>query len=416
MIKQTQYIEATSHSNNRTEFTVPKYMCNNFRLIDFGVKTYTPATDRQYPYGCGALCLIDTITVYDGSTIISQSRGVNQFSAFREQCDGASANYSIGSSLYNNSLNYEPNQTIQINQTAPTLGAGKENLTYVDLWKIVPFFLGLDLEAYNQMRQAVKKGNKKQIKKLVKSANVIPCDKLNLRIVIEYSQLSADLLFHNGQESDTYDINRPILCVDKISGAPSSNDFQIVYDNYDLEIIKLNGFDANPGEGTELAEQQLRLYACDGKFLKDITLVNSAISAYEGASSFFSGSQFKESMNIIVNSEKLIPYDLNTPARKQMYLNYSKSNFMTPILSNVYGHGATEDNKLYGGPNDNASLMTKLNSYLTLTVDQRINQLVLQYQRSTYTNDFQFEPIMMNCFYTTQRTLNYKNGQMVIAY
>ena len=113
MIKQTLYLEANSHSNNRTEFLIPKFQLNNFRLIDFGVKTYTGGGNRQYPYSTGALCLIDTITVYDGATIICQSRGVNQYAAFREQCDGASSNYSIGSSLYNNSLNYEANEKIE---------------------------------------------------------------------------------------------------------------------------------------------------------------------------------------------------------------------------------------------------------------------------------------------------------------
>ena len=416
MLKQTQYVEASTHSNSFTEFMLPMVPARNFRLISFGVSSYSGGNDRRYAHSTGSLCLIDTITVYSGSTVVSQTRGSNYLSAFKELCDGGNANYSVGSTLYQNSLNYEPNTTIQVNELSNPLGQAVSNLTQIDLYKLVPFFLGLDLEGYKQMAKAVKKGDKKKVKEMIRSSNVIRCDKLQLRVVIEYTKMSADMLFKNGLTTDTFNINKPVLVMDRIMGDKLDNNFEMVYDNYDLESFSLPLVQPQTDSDT-----QARLYGCDGKYLKEVTLITSSNldNANRNANFklFGSSAQYKEVVNLLVNSEKLIPTEIDTPARKQLFLNYSKPAFMAPILSNQVSHGGTVNNALYGANTTNAYVNNTQFSYLTLNVNQRINQLSLQYRRRGYNtgNTAQVFPIQMLCFYTTQRTLVYKDGQLTVS-
>jgi hypothetical protein len=413
MLKQTQYVEASTHSNQFTEFMIPNVPARNFRLISFGISSYQGGNDRRYAESTGSLSLIDNITVYSGSTVVCQTRNANYLSSFKELCDGGNANYSVGSTLYQNSLNYEPNTTIQVNQTSNPLGQALSNLTQIDLYKLVPFFLALDLEGYKTMAKAVKKGDKRKIKDLIRSSNVIRCDKLQLRLVIEYTKMTPDVLFKNGNSADTYIINRPVLVMDRIMGEQLENNFQMVYDNYDSESFRLEGAVANTD-----VQSQVRLYGCDGKYLKEVTLINAGNpdpTRNTNFKQFGSIAMNKEVINLLVNSNKLIPTEIDSPARKQMFLNASKPAFMTPILSNLYDHGGIQNNQLYGANTTDAFINTKQFSYLSLNVNERINQLSLQYNRRTYNAGAQIQAMNMLCFYTTQRTLVYKDGNLTVS-
>jgi len=413
MLKQTQYVEASTHSNQYTEFMIPAVPARNFKLISFGISSYSGGTNRRYAYGNGSLSLIENITVYSGTTVVCQTRGVNYLSTFKELSDGGLSNYSVGSTLYQNSLNYEPNTTIQVNQISNPLGQSVSNLTQIDLYKLVPMFLGLDLEGYKTMAKASKKGDKRKMKEMINSSNVIRCDKLQLRMVIEYTKMSPDLVFKNGASTDSYVINRPVMVMDRIMGEELENNFQMVYNNYDLESFFLEGAAANND-----VQSQVRLYGCDGKYLKDVTLITTGMPSANRNTNFKqfgSIAQNKEVINLLVNSEKLIPTEIDSPARKQMYLNYSKPTFMTPILSNLYGHGGSQNNQLYGANTTDAYINNAQFSYLTLDVEQRINQLALQYKRKTFNAGAQIEPINVLCLYTTQRTLVYQNGVLSVS-
>lgn len=416
MMKTTVYVEASTHNNDYTEFMIPRYACQNFRLIDFGIKTYTAnggGDPRGYAGNTGALSLIDTITIYSGTQVVCQTRGVGYLSGLKQLSDGANSNFSIGSSLYQNLLSYEANDTIQIKNETATLASN--NLTYIDLYKIVPFFLGLDLEGYKSMHKAVKKGDNKKIKELIRTSNLIRCDKLPLRVVIEYTKTTPDVLFRNGNVADTFVLNRPVLVIDKITGAKLDDKFQVVYDTYNVESVMFDGAAAN----TDVPMKQVKLYGCDGKYLKEVSFINSGLNDpnYNAVFKMYgSVAMNKEVMNLLVNSNKVVPMEIDSPARKQMYLNYSKPNFMCPILSNVFGHGATQANQLYGANTSEGYKVSNQYSYLTLSVDERINQMALQYQRKAFSGGAQIRQIQMICLYTTQQTLSYQDGNLIVAY
>jgi hypothetical protein len=415
MLKQSVYVEPSSHSNQYTEFIVPAYPARNFRMIAFGINSYTGGNDRHYSHSCGALSLIDTITVYSGSTVVSQTRGANYLSAFKEMSEGGVNNISIGSTVYQNSLNYALNATINVNKVSDHFNtAGIINTGMVELYKLCPFFLGLDVEGYSAMAKAVKKNDNRKKKQLIKSSNVIRCDKLNLRIVIQYTSLSPDLLFVNGVATDTYVINRPVLVMDKIMGAELKDNFQIVYDNHDLESFTIKGAVAD----TDMPMEQIKLYGANDKFVHNVILINSGETSHNYFKMFRSVAMNKEEINLVVNGELLLNFNMDSPARKQMFLNYSKPQFMCPMLSNLYGHAAAENNQLYGP--DNGTTIASENfsefSYLSLDIGQKISQLALQYKRRTYRNGTQTNNFNMLCFYTTQRVLSYSNGVLNVSY
>jgi hypothetical protein len=379
VLKQTQYISASSHSNDRTEFVIPQnFIGKNFRLIDFGLESYSQA-GRYYAYSTGSLCVIDRLTLYSGSEIINSCRLTPHLAAKQQLAQMGSTNYSIGSVIYQNSLGYNIGSATDSRYSqdvSPQLSdVNNSNLTWVDLGKYLPFLLGLDVDGYSKLGQALRKGKRRQAREIISKSNVIRCDLLNLRLEIEY-QTQPQNVFVNGVSTDTFVIRRPTLCIDKLIGLPNlSDNFSVMYDNFDAELAPITS-------STDL--QQIRLTGCDGRFLKEVTMSN--VPLLNGGGHFYpetfkqfgSLGQLNERVNMIVNSEKLLPQDCDSTARKQMYLDYNNPKFMCPLFSNLYDHSGRA---LYTA--DSIRNMGEF-SYLSLDVGQRIVNLYLQYQRDLY--------------------------------
>jgi len=412
MLKKTLYQDPQSHNGvpgGLTVFHVPKTELRNFRLIDFGVATYTGGANRQYAYSAGAMSLIDTITVFDGSVELAQVRGVGYLGAKRQQDDSGAQNFSVGSTLYGSQLVYDPAVTISARVNSVFLGQGTSALVQIDLGKILPIFYGLDLDAYGKMSRAVKGGKRRQVRELIKQANVIPARDMDLRIVIQYTSLTASQLFKNGVDTDVFTFQRPILVVDEIVGAPRQTDFQIVYDVYDVENVTLPAVAATVVASTP----NLRLQGADGSYLKEVTLINAQ---YPGSTlnfnlkGFSSTAQNEETINLIVNSELLLPVDCDTPARKQMFFNFNSPRAILPILTNLYGHGGTAG--LYSG-NGTTNLQTM--SYISLDVEKKISSLFLQYSRKGFVGGAGIESINLIAMYTIQKVLQHKSGRSLVV-
>jgi hypothetical protein len=412
MLKKTLYQDPQSHNGvlgGLTVFHVPKAELRNFRLIDFGVATYSSG-GRQYAYNVGAMSIVDTITVFDGSVELAQVRGVGYLGAKRQGDDSGAQNYSVGSALYGSQLVYDPAVTISSRDSAsPALGGAVSNLVQIDLGKILPFFYGLDLDAYGKMSRAVKGGKRRQVRELIKQANVIPARDMDLRIVIQYTSLLPSQLFVNGVDTDVVTFQRPILVVDEIIGAPRQTDFQIVYDVYDIENVTLPAVAAT----VTAATPNLRLQGADGSYLKEVTLINAQ---YPGSTlnpnfkGFSSTAQNEETINLIVNSELLLPVDCDSPARKQMFMNYNSPRAICPILTNLYGHGGTAG--LYSGQGT-VNLQTM--SYISLDIERKISSLFLQYSRRGFVAGAGVESINLIALYTIQKVLQHKMGRSVVV-
>jgi hypothetical protein len=320
--------------------------------------------------------------------------------------------YSKTQSLIQNQLNLDVEDNIKVKTENLNSGLGAKNPTYLDLWRLLPFLMGLDVEKFSELQKSIKNKDRKKVREILKTSNVIHSDKLNLRLVIEYSTKSPSQLFVNGNNADTYNILKPVLCVDQVM-AETSNSFQVVYDNWDNEVINIT-----PAlVGVDKKEDRL-LYGCIGKYLSDVWIENCATSSNLNPAFLDNGSYglLNEMVNLVVNEKQIIPNNqCNTSARKQMYLNYTSPNMMCPLLSNVYGHGATQNNILYGANTTIAYQGVGKYSYLKLSVEKVVESLRLYLDFKAFDAGVTLGAFNVNLFYRTKKTLSFNNGQVLVS-
>jgi len=414
-MKKTLYVQPAVHNNQYTEIMVPKYKLQNFRLIDLGVQNYVAnggGNPRKYNDLTGAVSLIDTVSLFNDTTLINQCRNCDKLMEFSQLSEGAMMNYSKTSSLNQSQLNIDADDVIQVKTENLNNALGAKNPTYLDLWRLIPFLLGLDVEKFSLLQKSLKNKDRKQVRQILKTSNVIHADKLNLRLVIEYSTKSPSQLFVNGNDSDTYNILKPVLCVDQVM-AETSNSFQVVYDNWDNETINITPV----ASGTDKKEDRI-LYGCIGKYLSDVWIENCATSSNLSSRFLANGSYglLNEMVNLVVNEKQIIPNNqCNTPARKQMYLNYTSPNMMCPVLCNVFGHGGTANNELYSANTTPAYQNVGKHSYLNLSVEKVVESLRLYLDFKATGAGVLLGAFNVNLFYRTKRTLSYNNGQILIS-
>jgi len=415
-MKKTLYVQPGVHNNQYTEFMIPKYTLQNFRLLDLGVQSYVAnggGSARQYNYLSGAVSLIDTISLYNDTELVNQCRSCDKVMGFSTLSEGTMMTYSKTQNLIKNQLNLDAEETIKIKAQNINTALGAKNPTYLDLWRLLPFLMGLDIDKFVELQKSLRNKDRKRVRQILKTSNVIHGDRLNLRMVIEYTTKSPSQLFVNGNDADTYTILKPVLCVDQVFDATSSNSFQVVYDNWDNEVINISPVAA----GSEKKEDRL-LYGCIGKYLSDVWIENCATSSNLSPGFLDNGSYglLNEMTNLVVNEKQVIPNNqCNTPARKQMYLNYTQPNMMCPLLSNVYGHGGTADDVLYGADTTPAYQNVGKYSYLNLNVDKVVESLRLYLDFKGFDAGVTLGALNVNLFYRTKKTLSYNNGQTLIS-
>jgi hypothetical protein len=195
--------------------------------------------------------------------------------------------------------------------------------------------------------------------------------------------------------------------------AETSNSFQVVYDNWDNETINITPV----ASGTDKKEDRI-LYGCIGKYLSDVWVENCATSSNLSSRFLANGSYglLNEMVNLVVNEKQIIPNNqCNTPARKQMYLNYTSPNMMCPVLCNVFGHGGTANNELYSANTTPAYQNVGKHSYLNLSVEKVVESLRLYLDFKATGAGVLLGAFNVNLFYRTKRTLSYNNGQILIS-
>ena len=195
---------------------------------------------RQYNTLTGAVSLMDTISLYNDTELINQCRNCDKVMEFSELSEGAMMSYSKTQNLIQNQMNLDADLFIEVKPSNINPELGVKNPTYIDLWRFLPFLMGLDLDKFSELQKAIKNKDRKKVKQILKTSNVIHANKLNLRLVIEYSTKSPSQLFVGADDSDSYNIIKPVLVCDEVN-EPVSNSFQVVYDNWDNEMVTIVG-------------------------------------------------------------------------------------------------------------------------------------------------------------------------------
>jgi len=415
-MKKTLYVQPGVHNNQYTEFMIPKNTLQNFRLIDLGVQDYVAnggGGGRNYNYLSGAVSIIDTISLYNDTELINQCRNCDKVMGFTQLSEGIMTNYSKTSQLNQSQLNIDVDNIIQVDSrnVNPILGA--KNPTYLDLWRLLPFLMGLDLDKFNELQTSLKNKNVKKVRSILRTSNVINANKLNLRMVIEYSTKSPSQLFGNANDGDTYNVSKPVLVVDQVM-AESSNSFQVVYDNWDNEIINITPV----ASGQDKKEDRI-LYGAEGKYISDVWVLNCATVSNLDVSGYLDNGSyalFNEMVNLVVNESMVIPNNqCDTPARKALYLHYTNPLMMCPLLSNLTGHGGTANNQLYGPSTSITSKGLGKYSYVSFNIDKVVKNMRLYLDFKAIGAGVTLGNVNVNLFYRTKKTLSYNNGQTLIS-
>lgn len=424
-LKKTYYQNpSTDDKKTRVEYVINQSgNLKNFRLINFGVDTYTPIVNPtvvSYPATCGAYALIDTISLYsdiDGQ-LLSQVRNVGDVMAFKMLCDSQQTNTNIDDVLSMSSLNYKIdyiNGNTQISDIASDLTTNTDHRTaYIDLGKILPILYGLDVETYNKL---LKEKDKRKVKKMLRDNGMIS-GQLKLRIVIEYSQLPYSQLFQNGNDNDTVTLTSPILAYD-LYDDDGTKSLSIVYDDYVTELLN-TGLQVANASGQK-RDNNYYLKGCIGRKVREITLMNKPTvcnDTYRNDSkNFCSAGLFNEQINFTINNELQFQNNaISNTTCKAGYLDYSKQQFTCPILAQSNCH-LTKIGIGVGG----------MISYLDFfTNDENVvTSIDLDHQYETYltgANVGASDPALLGAFqyllmYTSKRVLSFdkQSKDLVVA-
>lgn len=437
-MKRTEYQQPSSHSNAFTEFILTGCEAKNLKISQFGMSSYTAngGGNRYFPYLAGGSCIIDTITAYnyeDGS-IIDQLRNVPSFIAYRTLMNRPDYLYSSAATQLQGALNYDlmndvaptnPPTAFQLTRGSdqPSIVSGNALIT-LDLGDLIHYFLGLDQDSYTQYRAALKDRNHRRVKQIKQASNGVRCDLVPIRIRIMYSTKPANMLFVGGNQADTYVINPPVLVYDRLDVTDPSKNMTVVYDRYEQDVFSTS-IDAAKGLGSKLTDDKA-LYGAVGKLCTELVLINAPQSqdvSNQTSLSFSSTGLWNENIQMIVNGLPIIPANkLDTPARKQLYLNYSKPNFTTPLLGSLYWHQADIlGNGLFGNVgNTTAWYLQRSYSYLALDIGARINTLRLirsydKFQTNAISTPSQLGQLNTTIYYRNRYILSHKDGETLIV-
>jgi hypothetical protein len=422
-IKKTYYQNAsTDDQKTRVEYSINQNgNLKNFRLLNFGVNTYTPTVNPtvvSYPSTCGAYCLIDTISLYsdiDGQ-LLSQVRNVGDVMAFSTLCDPQETNTNLDDGLYMSSnnymINYNNGETTIKNYRYDLTINNTQHQTYINLGKILPILYGLDLETYNKL---LKEKDKNKVRKVLRDNGMIS-GKLKLRIVIEYSQLPYSQLFANGNDNDVVTLMSPILAYD-IYDDDGSKSLSIVYDDYVTEIVN-TGLSVSNVAGVK-RDNNYYLKGCIGRKVREITLINKPTicnNQYRlNCKNFCSAGLFNEQINFTINNELQFQNNaINNLTCKAGYLDYSKQQFTCPTLAQTLCHNTTIN------ADSNGNL-----SYLNFFTDDEnvITSIQLNHEYETYmsgANVNASDPALLGSFqylliYTSKRVLSFDKQSKIIT-
>lgn len=400
--KKTNYKTPSSQNSQIIAWSVPKerVIAKDFKIVNFGLKSYSGGAPAYYPAFCGVTCLIDTITVYDGAQQVAQLRQVPQKVAEIMLSNPADWNYSLYSTQYQTGLAYDLSndvppssapvyfQTIGLGGDILALGTGAAQ-SCIELGSLLPYFYGLDSESYDRYTRARNRRDMRELRRIVRRSTGIPIGHMDLRIEIQLSQLDNTLLFVGGQSGADKQYEIPQLVYDSYE-APDMPEFAIVYDNYDYE-----GFSTAAKSVGDRETIDRPLNSSIGNYCKEITMINAPqvqdISNTRTLSYCSVG--LKDEMdNLIINDLLVVPKNVcNTPARKQMYLNYTRPLFTTPVGGSVYSHMlSTTPNGLFGPTAtaaNPAALLQRCFSYVTFGVGAVIGNARVLKEYTSYSDN-----------------------------
>lgn len=379
----THQLDPVLFDQRRCEFRLdPKVYLSNWRLADLGIKVSggnqdhtTKHRNTRFATNLGAYAIIDRIRLLNGSVEIAELRNVNQFLAFnnlqRTNANAFNVNRTLNKSSF--ALDVESDasavprmQLKKYNEMDTTLTTDANTpLSYLDLTQVIPF---LKAQSY-----------------------VLGTELQSLRLVIEFLPPTTaninKIILSDDTPVTAYEILKPTLIIDELADSTAASKLKnkpITYINMDHEVV-------NVSANTTTINQRLRAF--DDKLVRRMLMLNEDVnntipSKYFGGLTSYA--MYKQKLQFSLNGGKLFPYNGIEDENQQLaMLNDTWGTHILPQGAQMFDlrHKPslyayqTSDQKLYAEAGNLVSQM----SYAGFQVNQKIDELQLEYQRSVFT-------------------------------
>ena len=379
----THQLDPVLFDQRRCEFRLdPKVYLSNWRLADLGIKVTggnqdhsTKHRNTRFATNLGAYAIIDRIRLLNGSVEIAELRNVNQFLAFnnlqRTNANAFNVNRTLNKSSF--ALDVESDasavprmQLKKYNEMDTTLTTDANTpLSYLDLTQVIPF---LKAQSY-----------------------VLGTELQSLRLIIEFLPPTTaninKIILSDATAVTAYEILKPTLIIDELADSTAASKLKnkpITYINMDHEVV-------NVSANTTTINQRLRAF--DDKLVRRMLMLNEDVNNAT-PSKYFGGltsyAMYKQKLQFSLNAGKLFPYNGIEDENQQLaMLNDTWGTHILPQGAQMFD--LRHKPSLYAYQSSNGSIYPEAGnlvsqmSYAGFQVNQKIDELQLEYQRSVFT-------------------------------
>ena len=384
----THIVRPIYHNKQRTEFRLPaKNLLSNWRLVNVGCSVDATAVGNnvKYPVNSGCHCLFENIYLYaNDNQLIASLRNAHQYLAVVDALQNNAEETSLTHYLTQNGMGFTVgvDGKIKMSADSPVL-TGDVTTTPKGRLDLTTALKYLDY------------------------TKVVPCDVLDLRLVIEWSQSGTNFnMDPTGPAVTITAIAEPELIVDEIDGAsPQSGSVQYWNVENDRAVI-----DAVPA-GADPKETEFKLDGYDGKVVNRVLMLNNINSIPEQKTGIDrSVPQVGEEVDILLNGKQVIPFGgINSASKKQHLFNSTWGSMNFPLGCNMEGMDGVVD--IYTDANIPAF------SYggMSWADAGRITDCQIKYKRFHGAIPAQQNSMNYIVFAEVGRAMEYKDSKVVVA-
>ena len=406
---KTHMLHCNYHNatTGRTEFRLPsKVLLNTWRLSAVGA---LPSEDVEYVRNLGVGGLIKHIHLYAGKVPVEEVREAHRWVAFESLRNSTLANVDKEPDLTGVSLGYELGG-VETDSEVQTIKLANPDGSRV--------FADVGTAA-SQIAGTLGTFSLNKVLHYLRYDDLIPCNLVDMRLVIEWRMNDAAYVFQSDSGAITYTMREPVLFVDevvdprvvkKVSGGAS-----IPYFVMERDTIVI------PAAGDGLVQKNLiRFNNFKNKSVRRMLLINNPNIVPDNDTSFIkddcSATQHQQKINFRVNGREYFPF--NGVNQENKALDMTASAWGSLDLAN----GLQWDG-LHGAPNflvglvDSYELVGKF-SYFGFNLNERVDDIDIIYERTGRgaAESNQRAAFTMMIYGEVARVLTIKNGQAVVSY
>eukprot|EP00729_Bicosta_minor_P003454 gene3454-31163_t len=378
----THQLDPVFFDQRRAEFRLdPKVYLSNWRLADLGIQvaggnsaTTSKHHNNRYATNLGAYAIIDRIRLLNGSVELAELRNVNQYLAFNNlQRTNANA--------------FNVNRTLNKSSFALDVESDDSGVPRMQLKK----YGEMDTTLTNDANTPLSYLDLTQVLGFLKSQSyVLGTELQSLRLVIEFLPNTAANIEKVLLSKDTitgFTIIKPTLIIDELADSTAAKKLKnkpLTYINMDHEVV-------NVAANATTINQRLRAF--DDKLVRRMLMINEDVNNTT-PSQYFGGltsyAMYNQKIQFSLNGGKMFPYNgIENENQQLAMLNDVWGTHILPQGAqmfdlrhkpSLYAYQKTGDAEL-----EEAGNLVGQMSYAGFEVNQNIDELQLEYQRSAYT-------------------------------